>query len=125
MEARVRRIGNVPIQAHNNFEAGPALRKSPTLSGVYELPPMKMLRGISCSPDKVLELANCSIQYQSEGGDAVFDLNLPLTEAVKLLSYLMHMIKNERVQPHLKLIADREIVSRRNPSHHSDESQTT
>lgn len=79
-EGNVRRSGTIIIESPSAVD-GPVIRKSPDLTGVYDIPPLKALNGIAIYPDKVLELATCSIQYKSDGDDSVFDLQMPLTEA--------------------------------------------
>lgn len=111
-EGIARRGGTVVSKAPSATADGPAICRSPDLTGVYDLPPMKALNGISVSPDKVLELATCNIQYESDDEESVCALQMPLAEAVKLLAYLLEMSKNERIRPHLQLIAQRERAAR-------------
>lgn len=69
----------------------------------YKLPPMTSLQGLSAYRDDVLERASCTAQYQSASG-ALFDLNMPLTEALKLFNFLSTMVRDPRMA-HLVALA--------------------
>jgi hypothetical protein len=69
----------------------------------YKLPPVASLKGLSGYPDDVLERASCTAQYQSANG-ALFDLDMPLVESLKLLNFLSAMARDARMA-HLVALA--------------------
>lgn len=112
-EGVVRRGGTIVIPPSQPPADGPVIRRSRNLTGVYDLPPIKTLNGLAVNTDKVLEAVSCNIQYEPDGADTILSLDMPVTEAVRLLTYLMEMTKHPTIRRHLELIAQRESAQRK------------
>ena len=95
---------SLPMAASGSV--GPAITPS-QISGVFDLPDVATLNGISFQPDLLMESAFCNMQYQDRNG-RLMGLKMPLEEVLKLFAHISQALRHPRILEHVLAVARRE-----------------